>query len=356
MRKLLSNFLNYFKVNRKKILIILLSFIMGAILFASIFLYVDYKDLAKNIFQFKWWKFAIFVAVSVFNLLITTYRWSIVLKAYDIKINFFRLYQYRLAGFGFSYMTPIAELGGAPFRAYLLQKEGVKFSRGLLTIIIDNFLEIFTQSIIAAFGMAIFMSHLGLSTKASWLFGLATALFIGLMGWFYIRLRKGRPVIAPLFKLLRLKKIYKKIKRAEEPFVSFFKEHKKAFFKTICISFLAFIVTVFEISILLYLMGYYIGIFNTFFAKIILNISNLFPVPAALGVSEWAQSAFFDGILHNKSAGLTFSLIFKAKNVFYALIGIGLFGYWWHKKVRWDKRLIDSIKEKINGKKFTQKD
>jgi uncharacterized protein (TIRG00374 family) len=352
MHKLLSNFLNYTKINRKKIFIILLSFIMGAVLFASIFFYVDYKDLARNIFQFKWWKFAIFVAVSIFNLFITTYRWSIVLKSYNIKVSFWRLYQYRLAGFGFSYLTPIAELGGAPFRAYLLQKEGVKFNKGLLTIIIDNFLDIFTQSIIAAFGMALFISHLGLSTKASWLFGVATAFFIGLMGWFYIRLRKGQPVIAPLFKFLRLKKIYIKIKRVEEPFVSFFKNHKRAFFKAIGMSLFAFIMTVLEIGVLLYLMGHFIGIFNTFFAKVILNISNLFPVPAALGVSEWAQSAFFDGILHDKSTGLTFSLLFKAKNMFYALIGIGLFMYWWHKRVRWDKRLINGFKEKINGKKL----
>jgi len=351
MHKLLGNFLNYFKVNRKNILIIFFSFIMGAILFASIFLYVDYKDLARNIFQFKWWKFAIFVVASIFNLFITTYRWSIVLKAHGIKINFWRLYQYRLAGFGFSYMTPIAELGGAPFRAYLLQKDGVKFGKGLLTVIIDNFLEVFTQSIIAAFGVAIFISHLGLSTKASWLFALATILFIGLMGWIYVRLRKGQPVIAPLFKILKLKKIYRKIKKLEEPFVAFFKNHKKAFLKAVCMSLLAFLTTVFEIGVLLYLMGHFIGIFNTFFAKVILNASNMFPVPAALGVSEWAQSGFFDGILHNKSLGLTFSLLFKAKNLFYALIGIGLFAYWWHKRVRWDKRLINGIKQKINGQK-----
>jgi len=341
-------FLDYYKKNRKQILILFFSFILGAILFTSIFFYVDYKDLAQQIFKFSFWKFLIFLIVSSLVLILTTYRWSLVLKAYDVKIKFWKLFRYRLAGFGFSYMTPIAELGGAPFRAYLLKKENVKFSTGLLTVIIDNFLDVFTQSLIAAFGLALFISHLGLSSKMSWLLGVSAAFFIILVAWVYLRLRRGRVVIAPLFKLLKIKKLYRKMVKIERPFVNFFASHRRVFFKAISLSLLTFLVSVFEIGILLSLMGFYLGIFNTFFAKVILNAANLFPVPAALGVSEWTQAGFFEGIMQGRSAGLTFSVLFKAKNIFYSLLGISFFLYWWHKRTKWYQKPLNFLKNKIN--------
>jgi uncharacterized protein (TIRG00374 family) len=339
MNKFLKAIKDYYRLHRKNILIIFFSSALGAILFVSVFLYVDYRDLVRDILNFSWWKFLVFFAISIFAFIAVTYRWALIVRTYGFKIPFWRLFRYRLAGFTFSYMTPLNEFGGAPFRAYLLTRENVPFNAGLLTIILENFVEVFTQSFIVTFFIAIFLSSLGLSTKALWLLVVVIIAFIALVVFVYYRLRKGNPILAPLFKVLRLKKLHKKAVEPEQYFLEFFTKHKKVFFKTIGVSLLIFIITVGEIWLLLYLMGFNVGIFNTFFAKIILNLANTIPVPAALGVSEWAQTGFFETIMHNKSAGLTFSMIFRAKNIFYSLIGFVFLVHLWQRRVRLDKKL-----------------
>jgi len=346
MGKFLKAIKDYYRLHRKNILIIFFSSVLGAILFVSVFLYVDYRDLVRDILRFSWWKFLVFFAVSIFAFIAVTYRWALIVRTYGFKIPFWRLFRYRLAGFTFSYMTPLNEFGGAPFRAYLLARENIPFNSGLLTIILENFVEVFTQSFVVTFFIAIFLSSLGLSTKALWLLVIAIVVFIAFVVFVYYRLRNGKPLITPLLKALKLKKLYKKTIEPEQYFLEFFTKHKKIFFKTIGMSLLIFIISVGEIWFLLYLMGLNLGLFNTFFAKIILNLTNTIPVPAALGVSEWAQTGFFETILHNKSAGLTFSMIFRAKNIFYSLIGFVFLVYLWQKRVKLDKKLKNLLKIK----------
>jgi len=344
MIKFIKVIKDYYHLHRKNILIIFFSSILGVILFISVFLYVDYRDLIKDILRFSWWKFLVFFAASVFTFIAVTYRWSLIVKAYGFKIPFWRLFRYRLAGYTFSYMTPLNEFGGAPFRAYLLARENIPFNTGLLTIILENFVEVFTQSFVVTFFIAVFLSNLGLSTKALWLLALAIIFFIFLVVLVYYRLRNGKPLVTPLLKVLKLKKLHGKMDESEQYFLEFFTKHKKIFFKTICVSLLIFIISVGEIWLLLQLMGFKMGVFNTFFTKIILNLANTIPVPAALGVSEWAQTGFFETILHNKSAGLTFSMIFRAKNVFYSLIGFIFLVHFWQKRVKLDKKIKNLLK------------
>ncbi len=352
MLKLIRIFLEYYKIHRKQILILFFSFLLGAILFASIFYYIDYEELSEVIFRFKWWKFLIFLGISTISFFLTTFRWSLVIKTQGFKVKFFRLLQYRLAGFGFSYLTPIAEIGGAPFRAHLLKKEGIPFNKGLLNVIIDNFLEVFTQAILVSLSLLAFISHFGFSKKMEWIFVLAIILFLILTTWVLQRFRRGYLVLSPFFKVLRIKSVYRTFSKIERPFIDFFSNNKKVFIKTILLTILNFAVSIIEAGALIYLMGFRFGPLNIFFSKIILNISTLFPVPAGLGVSEWMQAAFFSSVMAGKSAGLIFSILFKAKCLFFAFLGILIFFYWWHKKNRWDKYLINYVQQKINAQNF----
>ncbi len=348
MPKFIRIFLEYYKARKKHILLILFSFVVGAILFASVFSYVDYEKLSKIISQFKWWKFLIFIAISTLSFFLTTLRWSLVIKTQGFKVKFFHLLQYRLAGFGFSYLTPVAEIGGAPFRAYLLKREGIPFDKGFLNVIIDNFLEVFTQAILVSLGLLVFIYHFGFSKKIEWTFIFVIILFLVFMVWILQHLRRGHLVFSPLFKTLKMKNVYHKLSKIERPFIDFFGHNRKVFAKTIFLTIINFMLSILEAGTLIYLMGFRLGLLNIFFAKIILNISTLFPVPAGLGISEWMQAAFFSQTIAGNSAGLIFSILTKAKCLFFAFLGIAIFFYWWHKKVRWDKYFINYIRQKIH--------
>jgi uncharacterized protein (TIRG00374 family) len=348
MFKSSNSFLNYLKKHLRKIILIISSFVLGAILFAAVFLYIDYEEMVHTIFSFSWQKFVIFLAAASLPLIITTYRWSLVLKAHGFRVKFKNLFKYRLVGFGFSYLTPIAELGGAPFRAYLLQKEGIPFKKGLLTVIIDNFIEVLSMMGVAAFSVMIFISRIGISQKMEWVIGITSFFFVFLVVWLFVRLRRGKFIITAALKNLHFKKIQKRVARVEKPFIDFFQHNKKTFYKTMALSLLVFGIIIFNLGLLLFLLGHYIGFFNTFLAKIISDVSNFFPLPAALGVAEWGLSSFFSSIAKGKSVGFVFSILFKAKNLFYSFIGIAFFLGWWHKKNRWDRLIFKYFKQKLN--------
>jgi len=348
MPKFIKVFFKYYRTHKKHILLVSFSFVVGAFLFASVFSYVDYKKLSKIILEFKWWKFLIFLAISTISFFLTTLRWSLVIKSQGFKVRFLHLLQYRLAGFGFSYLTPVAEIGGAPFRAYLLKRDGIPFDKGFLNVIIDNFLEVFTQAILISLGLLVFIYRFGFSKKIEWTFIFVIILFLILVAWVLRRLRKGYLILSPLLKALRLKNVHRKFSKIERPFIDFFSNHKKVFTKTVFLTIINFLVSVLEAGILIYLMGFHIGLLNVFFSKIILNVSTLFPIPAGLGISEWMQAAFFSQTVAGNSAGLIFSILTKAKCLFFAFLGIFIFLYWWHKKVRWDRYFINYIRQKIH--------
>ncbi len=349
MPKIITACLNYFKRHQRQILLITASFIIGILLFVSVFSYIDYKQLAQIILRFSWWKFIIFLIASLFALILSTFRWQMILSARGYEVSFWRLLQYRLAGFGFSYLTPVAELGGAPFRAYLLKNQGVPFDQGLVTVIVDNFIEVTTQGFLVTLGILTFLGHFGLSHRLEWLLAISAFSFLAFTIWLFSRLRRGKFLLAPFLRIFQKRRFFKSLLRFEKYFVEFFTHHKATTIKAFLLSLVGFISGIMEVGVLLYLMGYSLGILNTFLIKIIFNIAVLFPVPASLGVSEWAQATFFATTVAGKSAGFAFSVLTKAKNLFYAFLGIGLFAYWWHKRVRIDRYLINYLRQKIHG-------
>ena len=350
MPKIIALCLRYFRHYRRNIILIAVSFIVGILLFGSVFSYVNYQKLAQVILRFSWWKFIIFLIVSSLVLIITTIRWQLILSAKGYKVPFDRLLQYRLAGFGFSYLTPVAEVGGAPFRAYLLKQEGVPFSQALVTVILDNFIEITSQGFLVTLGVLAFLSHFGLSHHLEGVLAISAIIFLVFTSWILWRLKKGKLLLVPLVSFLHKKSFFKSLVHFDKCFVEFFSQHKDTALDTFLLSIASFISSILEVGVLLYLMGYWLGLLNTFLIKIIFNIAILFPVPAALGVSEWAQASFFSTTIAGKSVGFAFSILTKAKNLFYAFAGIGLFVYWWHKRVRLDKYFINYLHQKLHGK------
>ena len=358
LKKIIREFLNFLIAHRKKILILAASFVLGFILLSSVFLYVDIKGIGKVIFAFNIWKFLLYLSIPFFTLCLQTLRWSTILKSYGFRVDFWQLLQYIFAGFGFSYLTPIAELGGGPFKAYLLKKQRIKFRDGFVTVCIDDFIGIFMEALLAAIGILYLIIYIGLAKDFIWLIGIACALFISLLIIAYLRLRHGKPIFSPLLNLVgaryfkKIRKIQKKVADFETLFIAFFLEKKSALKRAFILTIIMNIMGIGEVGFLLYLMGAFHGWANVFFARMVINASNLFPVPAGLGVSEWGSAGLFEASQSGREIGLVFSLLFKARSLFFSFLGLGIFSYYWMRNLVISQKITKFVKEKINGQIF----
>jgi len=351
----LREFFKFLHTHRKKFIILIVSFALGLMLLGSVFSYVDIKQIPKIIMSFNVWKFLLYLLLPLCAFSIGTFRWSTILKAYGFKVKFLTLLRYLLTGFGFSYLTPANEAGGAPLRAYMLKNQKIPFDKGLVTVLVDDFMIIFMELVLAGIGVIFFIIHIGgLSHKLSWLMGLVALFFIGLLVAAYVRLMKGKPIFSPLLNLFgvkRFKKIQetqKKIVEFESSFISFFNEKKKALEKIFIITLFDNFVSVVETGVLLHLLGLFNGWGNVFLIRMIINVTGLLPVPARLGVTDWSSAGFFATTDSGKAAGVVFSLIFRAKNLVFAFLGVGFFCYEWIRNLRITQKLTDFVKEKMS--------
>jgi len=356
LKKILQEFFKFLKMHRKKILLLALSFILGFILFSTVFLYVDVRRIAKIIFTFSVWKFLLYLSVPFMTFCLQAFRWSTIIRAYGFKVEFWKVFRCLLPGFGFSFLTPMNEVGGAPFKAYLLaKKQDVPFKEGLITVCVDDFVGVFMETLLATVGILLFIINIGLIHKLSWVIGLGSFLFMTFLVMIFLRLIKGKPIFSPILSLLGAKhfkkigKIQKQVAGFETSFITFFREKKGTVKKIFFITFLMNITGICEYALLLYLMGAFSNWVNVFFIRMVINAANLFPVPAGLGVSEWGSAGFFSTTHAGKETGLVFSLLFKARSLFFSFIGIGIFAYYWVRNLAISQKITEFVKEKING-------
>ena len=339
--------------HRRKLMTTALTFLIGATLFGTVFLYADLREIIRVLYRFSLWKFALYLILPFLILLLSSLRWSLVLKAYGWKVKFWHLFRYYLAGFGFSYLTPIAELGGAPFRAHLLRREGIPFGKGLLTVIVDDFISIFSEALIATMAILYLVFHLGFKTELSWVIGTVSGVFILILFFTYLRLRQGKPILSSLLDLFggkkwrRIQKLSQKIYRFEGPFIEFFNQKRSALKKALFLTAIVLLLGIGEVGVLLYFMGQFSGWLNAFLARMIVYAANLFPVPAGLGVSEWGEAGFFGLTSGSQSAGFVFSILFKARTLFFAFLGIGIFLYYWLKELPWHQKIKNYLLQKL---------
>lgn len=167
------------------------AFIIGSIIFGIILLtkildkipFFDVINSFKNATSFS---IIAFIAVSVLIMIFNTWRWSIIVKGSKMKVPFWKLFQYKIVGYGISFITPAAKIGGEPLRAILLGRQGIKFNKAFSTVVLDKLIDLSTTA--SLFVLAIFLSLTTFAIPKNMLFLLVIvcAIFMGITGFFII--------------------------------------------------------------------------------------------------------------------------------------------------------------------------
>ncbi len=274
-----------------------------------------------------------FILMSVVMHSAVTYRWHIINRSMNIRISFFRTVLYRLAGWGVSFFTPAAKLGGEPLRAALLKKHDVDFPKALSSVVIDKSIDVSSAILFFAIGAVILIANAALPDNARFMLILIAMFAFLAVGYFYYNTLKGNNILGKLIRFLRLDRIKKirqserKLEKFEQNVISFYKHDKKTFLGAILVTALSWAGMFFEYKFALLLIGFDATPLQIFMVFSFVGAAYVFPIPMAVGSLEAGQVSVF-AILGMKSAvGVALSLLIRTRDTLIALSGLVLLSY-----------------------------
>ena len=308
---------------------IIISLLAGAGALWIIFTQFSVHSIWMTIKDAPWWSIVGYVVVSVAIMASLAWRWDIILRAKGIRISFWHVMWYRIIGYGVSYMTPGAKIGGEAVRAKLLLRHEAHLNKGLSTVVIDKIMEVSTAGFFFLVGAvaAFMMYEVPLSLKIA---TIVITLWIALIfGSFYFQMFRGKYFFKPLFRFLRLHhlrhghSLEEKLERFERVVMHFFRKKQRAFLGTFLTSLLAWLLMFAEYWFILSMLRTTDISFNMLFLIItFIGGSYLIPVPMALGVLEAGQVSAFHLIGLAKVAGVALALVTRTKDLVWTVLGL----------------------------------
>lgn len=316
------------------------SHISAGIFFAIgiVLIYFVYKQFpistVMDAFSTNYIPVLIFILVSIVIMVLHTWRWDIILRTENYKVPFHKLFLYKIVGFGISFITPFAKVGGEPLRAMLLTKHECPFDKGMSSVVIDKIIDLAATGLLFAVGVFIAISIIPLPHSIKIALIIISIVFLAMITHVYYQLLTNKQMMMRLFKLFRLHKI-KKLKHLEESLIDFdkriihfHKKEQKAFYQTVLISTLAWLLMFLEYASVLWMFGYHLSLVQIFTIITIMGAAYIFPIPLALGVLDFGQAQTFTLLGLKAAAGIGLSIIIRARDLLWTAIAIVILLYY----------------------------
>jgi len=348
----------------KRTLSILASVLFGVILIVVIFFKYPFREVISTFTNFTPTLVLLYLIVSVLIMVTLSFRWKVILNALGHKIAFYKLFGYRVIGYGISYITPSAKVGGEPVRAALLKRRGLSFKEGLSSVVIDKTLELSISAFFFIAGVLLLVVAYAIPGEVLTVLIILSLIFLILVWIFYARILKGKPVFAPLFKLFRLHKFkflskyHNAILNFEKPIIHFYRTEKKAFFTAAALSILSLALSMLEYKLVLLMLGINAPLGIVFVVLSLAGFAFMIPLPMALGSFEAFQASFFSiAKLGPPAAGIGVAMITRSRDLLWVLGALILSFYIGSFKNIIKKAFVDKpvlgVKLKRDGQKHT---
>ncbi|MDP2631218.1 MAG: lysylphosphatidylglycerol synthase transmembrane domain-containing protein [Candidatus Uhrbacteria bacterium] len=317
------------RASKIRIILFVLTLVAGSAVFVWLMLREGLDNIADHVVAFGLLPFLGFVALSLLNFVLYSWRWQIITNKQLPKeryVSLWRMFMNRMSGYAASYLTPAAQVGGEPVRIAMLVSDGVPLKQATSSVVLDIAFELsaYVTFILAGVVLAI-ISGVGTDSILVVLIGLAVML-VALLS-FFILIAKGRSFFVPVFKILQLHRI-RRLKRFEaglrktEFMMSEFLAGKPrlisgiAFLSVIVISF-----RIIEVFYIAYFFGVNLDFAQAFLVATLPGVALILPVPAGLGLFEGGFTAVF-AVLSIPLSAVAFALIIRARDLVFILVGV----------------------------------
>jgi uncharacterized protein (TIRG00374 family) len=282
------------------------------------------------------------VAANGLVLLTLSGRWWLILRAQGYPISYMTLAGYRLAAFGVSYFTPGPQFGGEPLQVHLVQRrQRVPRSIAIAAVTLDKSLELLANFAFLTVGIACILQWQVFPGVVGGQAILLPLALLALPAGFLLAIWVGRHPISSLLGVSgRLflgsrwlgrarwfsvyQEFYQAIRAGEEQATRFCRESPLTLVQALLVSLVSWMATAGEYWLALHVLGLSPTPVQSISALTAARMAFLLPFPGGLGALEASQVLALGALGMNPAAGISLSLLIRARDVMLASLGL-----WW---------------------------
>lgn len=302
---------------------------------------VDLSEVQARLGQLQPAQIILLLAVNVAVLATFSARWWLLLAAQGYRINYLLLMTYRLATFAVSYFTPGPHFGGEPLQVYLItSRHKTPVAVSVAAVVVDKVLEMTTNFTFLTIGV-IFVVRAQALPDVSETQLLATSFLLLLLPLSLLAaLMLGRRPISTLLawmerpwrwlrphsERLAATRFAEALRQSETQSIVLCRQHPITMLLAIGASILSWAAIVGEFWLMTAVLGLDLTLPEAVAALLAARVAILLPLPAALGALEISQALAMRLLGQSPAAGVSLSVLIRARDVLLGLIGLGLAG------------------------------
>ena len=303
---------------------------LGLLFLGYLIGYLGPDEILHN-FAIMKWAFPFILALACTWHITNSIAWSFAFPPGAFRPRLRTLFMTKLAGDAVSQLTPLANIGGEPLKAYLLRNESPT-SRGLASVVINKTAQVITGLFFTAIGFSLIFLYWDLpqAVPLHIQFGLGVLLLVGalLIGVLY---RKQKHMFSSLLNVLQkfgvhtdaLERKMTKAVRIDDGISQFYSKHKLRFFLVMFFHSLGWLLGACETYVVLRVLGADIDFSVAFLITSLTLIINslFFFMPSNIGVLEGGQVFLLAALGLNPALGLSLGIIKRMRKIFWISVG-----------------------------------
>ncbi len=325
-----------------KLLFFTITFVIGATIFGYIIKDTGINNILEIISSLSPHQFATLIILNALGVLISSYRWKIILNANGDFAPFRKILAARMVGYSINYLTPSGLVMGEPFKAMVLSAEsGIKMGSAMVSIVVEAAIFLSTLLLFVMLGIISFLTYSPVSDEVYAIIGIAFAFMVAVFYLFYSKMIKKnisgqteKGFFTYIIELLYLDRIAfvgnlkNRISRREAEVKDFFSLHRNTIFAAVLLSVLELGISYLGYWYTISFLGFALGIKTLFGVAALMSISTLLPLPASLGGMELSQIFAFNFFnLGGQVTAMGFSITTRMVSLIFVAIGIFYLAY-----------------------------
>jgi uncharacterized protein (TIRG00374 family) len=298
--------------------------VLGALLLAVLVYRVGAGPILETVRRLAWWQFLLVCLPYAAAMAADTLGWRFAF-ARD-RAPFWRLYGARVVGEALNIVTAVGSVGGEAAKAWLVRRD-VSYEESIPSIVIAKTTITIAQALFLLIGIVFAWTSLDVDSQVLrgmlWLLGIEVAAVAGFLGAQLAGLvaRGGR-----LLKSFGVLKDTSSAGKLDEALRGYYRREWGRFALSVSFHLAGWLFGALEAVVVLWALGIDASVVT---ATIIEALGSgvrfaTFLVPANLGAFEGANAAAFAALGFGAGAGLAFSLVRRARQVVWVVVGVGV--------------------------------
>jgi uncharacterized protein (TIRG00374 family) len=286
---------------------------------------VSWAELGRVLGGLQAWQLLTILVVNAAMIMLFALRWFLILRAQGYRLPYLDVARYRLAAFAISYFTPGQHFGGEPLQVVLLQRRHkVPTSAAVASVTLDKAIELFANFAVLAAGIAILLaSEVLFASQLKRALPIAIVLLV-LAPAYLAAVAAGWRPLSWLRK--RRDNAFTQALAAAEDQIAGLVRKPKLLLQCLLASTLVWAALFFEFWLMLRFLGLQVDGVQLLAVVIAGRIALLAPTPGALGALEASQVLAMQALGFDPAYGLALGVLIRARDVFFAVVGLALGG------------------------------